>query len=75
MFIASKQACPVVYNYTDYSQNQYSSDCYVMKSSVFYWQPWQLENVEKRNQSRQGWNRYEVKKAYRNAIGWFAKVP
>jgi hypothetical protein len=74
-FISSKQTCPEIYKYSDYSNNQYSSHCYVMKSSVFYWQPWQLENVETKNQGRHGWVPYELKKAYRNAIGWFARVP
>lgn len=75
MFIQSKQNCPEVFKYSDYSKNQYSSDCYVMKTSVFYWQPWQLENVETKNQGKDKWVPYEVKKAYRNAIGWFSSVP
>ncbi|MFT6630326.1 MAG: hypothetical protein ACJAS4_000262 [Bacteriovoracaceae bacterium] len=74
-FISSKQNCPEIYKYSDYANNQFSSHCYVMKSSVFYWQPWQLENIENRNQGRSEWSPSELKAAYRNAIGWFSRVP
>lgn len=74
-FIGSNQRCPIVGKYSDYRNYQNSSDCYVIKTSVHYWQPWQIENAETKNQSQDAWNSYELKKAYKNAIGWRSRVP
>ncbi len=74
-FVKSQEACPVVSKYTAYRKNQWAADCYVMKSSVFYWQPWQLENVEKRGTTKVDWIEREIRKAYKNAIGRRARVP
>jgi hypothetical protein len=74
-FIATNEVCKKVNRYSDYSRNQNERNCFIMQTSVHYWQPWQVENVETRNQAQLGWNDYELKKAYRDAIGWFAKVP
>jgi len=45
-YIYSGAACPVVKKYTDFSKNQEAQDCYVMKSSMYYWQPEDLEKLE-----------------------------
>ncbi len=59
----------------DYREHQMAEDCYVIKSSVFYWQPWQVKNVELQGEERTEWLYGELKAAYRNAISWFARVP
>lgn len=74
-FVASNQRCPIVSKYSQYRNYQNSSDCYVIKTSVHYWQPWQIENAENKNQAQTGWNNYELKKAYQNAIGRFTRPP
>ncbi len=74
-FMKNYADCPEVFKYTDYENYQYDSYCYVIKSSVFYWQPYQVENVEKRNIGRHGWNKWELRKAYRQAIGRGTRVP
>ena len=74
-FIGSNQACPIVAKYSDYRNYQNSSDCYVIKTSVHYWQPWQIENAETKNQDQNSWISYELKTAYKNAIGRFSRVP
>ncbi len=74
-FIKSKQSCPEVFKYSDYREHQMTEDCYVIKSSVFYWQPWQVKNVELQGEERTEWLYGELKAAYRNAISWFARVP
>lgn len=68
-FIRSKQACPEVVNYSDYRNNQWAAHCYVMKSSLFYWQPRELDYVERRNKGKDQWIKWEVRAAYNNAIG------
>lgn len=75
MFMQNNAACRQVTKYTDYRNNQNSAYCYTIKTSVFYWQPWQIEGLEKNGQVRNGWHSYEVRKAYKNAVGWRARVP
>ena len=75
IFMQNDASCLSVDRYTDYENNQYAAYCYTIKTSVFYWQPWQIEGLEKNGQVRNQWQSYEVKKAYKNAFGWRARVP
>tara|TARA_Y100000768_G_scaffold388955_1_gene389262 strand:- start:11309 stop:12226 length:918 start_codon:yes stop_codon:yes gene_type:complete len=75
IFMQNNAACPSVSRYTDYENNQNAAYCYTIKTSVYYWQPWQIEGLEKNGQVRDQWQSYEVKKAYKNAFGWRARVP
>ena len=74
-FIKSQETCMEVNRYSNYSKNQQERDCYIIKTSLFYWQPFQIENLETKNEQRKSWQKYELKKAYRNAKGWFSRVP
>lgn len=75
IFIQSRENCTEVNRYTDYENFQNSTDCFLIKTSVHYWQPWHIENLEKKGQVRSDWQQFELKKAYRNAVGWRARVP
>lgn len=68
-------SCSEVKNYSSYREEYIPADCYFIKTSQFYWQPWQINAAEKENQERGEWNVYELKRAYRNGVGWFADVP
>jgi hypothetical protein len=74
-FIVTNEKCDEVKLYSQYEARKYSVNCVVMRSSVHYWQPYQLKNAELKGQAQTDWNSYEVKKAYSNAIGWFSKPP
>jgi len=75
LFILSKTKCTQINKYSSYVNNQYATDCFIIKSSVYYWQPFQLENLEKDGDIPSEWNTYELKRAYRNAIGYFTTYP
>ena len=75
MFMGNNAACRQIVRYSDYKNNQQSEYCYTIKTSVYYWQPWQIERLENGGEVRNQWNSWEVKKAYKNAIGWRARVP
>ena len=75
MFMGNNAECKQIVRYSDYENNQNSEYCYTIKTSVYYWQPWQIEGLEKNGQVRNQWNSWEVKKAYKNVFGWFARVP
>ena len=67
--------CQEVYKYSSYKDNEQSGNCYFIKSSLYYWQPWQIESAETQNQERSGWVDYELKKAYKDGLGWRSRVP
>ncbi len=75
IFIYSKQRCTEVYKYSDYRDHQFATHCYVIKSSLYYWQPYQVDNVERIDEGREEWYQGELRAAYRDAVGWRSRVP
>ena len=75
IFMNNRAVCKDVQRYSDYEDNQNSEYCYTIKTSQYYWQPWHIENLEDKGEVRTEWESYPLKKAYRNAIGWRARVP
>lgn len=45
-FIYSGRKCPIVNNYYDYRNNQQSEDCYMIPTSMYFWQP---RNIQSRD--------------------------
>lgn len=71
-----KITCKEVYKYSSYRQHQDTADCFFIKSSVYYWQPFQIENLEKEGPERNKWVDGEIIRAYKNAISrWIRRVP
>jgi hypothetical protein len=68
LFIKNRAFCPTVKYYSSYRKNQWSHYCYLIKSSMYYWQPFNIENLEKGKKEKTEWKRYELKRAYRNAL-------
>ena len=69
IFMHNNSFCPEVKYYSQYSDNQWSEDCYIIKSSKYYWQPFNIENLEKEGTQKTHWVDWEVTKAYRNGFG------
>jgi len=74
-FIYTKEECKIVNKYSDYAQHQEERDCYLLKSSVHYWQPLDIEKAETEGLAQKEWKEARLKGAYKNAIGVFAKPP
>ena len=73
IFMKNNAPCPTVDYYTDYRDNFWdgSKYCYFIKSSMYYWQPFDIENLEKGEPQRTDWKRSLLEQAYKNAIkGW-----
>ena len=69
-FMRNEPKCPVVSKYSDYRDHQEENYCYYMHSSMYFWQPLQLENLESgRGDLKTEFNFSELKKAYRNGFG------
>lgn len=60
----TKPECPRVEKYSDYRQNQYAHDCYLILTSQYYRSPIELERLEKEGKQRLDWN-YDLLKASR----------
>lgn len=73
IFMHNNADCKEVKYYSDYSENQWDSYCYIIKSSMYYWQPFNIENLEKDGPEKRSWVQSEVDRAYSNAIRgrWF----
>jgi hypothetical protein len=64
IFIKDQSDCPVINSYSDYADYPESSFCYVMKSSMYYYRPLDLEEIDFTHVTKQRWNGAEVINAY-----------
>jgi len=68
IFIRDGSDCPIVENYTDQADYPESSSCFVMKSSMYYYQPFELELEEINGIEKSTWIREEVTQSYLQAF-------
>ncbi len=69
LFMKNKVDCTPIQKYSDYSTHPGEDDCYFMKTSIFYWQPQDLEALEKSGVEKTKFSEWEVKHAYEKAFG------
>ena len=76
IFMRNQAECPVITNYLDYDNNQDTSYCYLMFSSQYYWQPYQLKNLAANASRSRGYRRANLPIAYTDAIAnWDRQIP
>lgn len=68
VFVRSKRECPIITKYSTYRNNQESEDCYLHFSSMYYWQPRDLERYENTGYENKSFIQSEVNWAYREAF-------
>lgn len=68
IFIRSKRECPVITKYSTYENNQESEHCYLHYSSMYYWQPRDLDKFERTGLEKNSFIRSEVNHAYWEAF-------
>jgi hypothetical protein len=69
IFMHNDAKCKVVEFYDDYRNNQDVEYCYIIKSSMYYWQPLHIEGLEDGDAEPKSWHMQQMNIAYRNAIG------
>ena len=69
VFMKNKVTCTEITKYSDYSNHQEDAYCYLYKSSMYYVQPLDLENLENTGKTKETWLNYEITRAYRNGFG------
>ncbi len=70
IFMRNDPHCPVVDRYSSYSQNQYSRYCYLIPASMYYWQPYNLDRLERYHTQKWGFVQSQVNHAYNDALRW-----
>lgn len=68
IFVRSRRDCPVISKYSDYRDNQESEHCYLHFSSMYYWQPRDLEKFERTGYEKKSFIQSEVNHAYKEAF-------
>lgn len=68
IFMRDGADCPVVEKYTDHANYPESGSCFVMKSSMYYYQPVDLEQLELTGIIKSRWIEPEVMHAYADAF-------
>lgn len=68
IFLRDNADCPVVEKYSDQANFPESGSCFVMKSSMYYYQPVDLEKKEMIGEEKSRWHRPEVEHAYLDAF-------
>lgn len=69
MFMKNKAQCKVVGKYSDYSQHPGEDDCYIIKASMYFWQPKDLEAFEASGIQKTKFIDWEIRHAYREGFG------
>ncbi len=67
-FMPNGTVCPTVEKYSDYRQNQWVKDCYLIKANMYYRSPRDLELLETEGRQELGWNEAEVREARKQAF-------
>lgn len=68
IFMKNRATCPVVYNYSDYRNHQQSKDCYLIPTSMYFWQPRDIERQERTGYVKTQYYSSEVSHAYWEAF-------
>ena len=68
IFMRDYADCPVVEKYTDHANYPESGTCFVMKSSMYYYQPVDLEQRDLTGIEKSHWMEPEVKQAFLEAM-------
>jgi Glutaminase len=68
LFIKTKIKCTVAEKFSDFHENQWATDCYLIKTSMFYRSPNDLKRLETENRQELDWNLEEVAEARKQAF-------
>jgi hypothetical protein len=68
IFIRDGSDCPIVEKYTDQADFPESNSCYIIKSSMYYFQPYELELHEINNLRKTHWIKEEVQISYKDGF-------
>ncbi len=68
LFLRDDFKCPTVHKYSDHANFPEAGSCFYMKSPMYYYQPVDIEFLEKYNNVLSTWNETNVRQAYAEAF-------
>lgn len=68
IFMRNDAVCPMVKTYSDYANYPETGWCYTMRTSMFYYQPFDVEVLETWGTSKANWIEPEIKQAFKDAL-------
>lgn len=69
-FIKPRTECQLIDRYSQYEKYPNNGNCFIMKTSVHYYQPYQAELLEQgRNPEQKRWENWELRQAYEDGVG------
>jgi hypothetical protein len=68
IFMEPKTVCPSVDHYSDYSKHQEDSYCYVIKTSMYFWQPRNIQALETGTPAKTAFIQADVNYAYKQGF-------
>jgi len=68
VFMLNNAFCPVVYKYSSYRYHQQEEDCFLIPTSMYFWQPRDIDREERTGYVKNQFYRSEVSHAYWEAF-------
>lgn len=68
VFMLNNSFCPVVFKYSSYRSHQQEEDCFLIPTSMYFWQPRDIERQERTGYVKDRFYRNEVGHAYWEAF-------
>ncbi len=68
IFMRNDAVCPMVKTYSDYANYPETGWCYTMRTSMFYYQPFDVEVLETWGTTKANWYEPEIKQAFKDAL-------
>jgi hypothetical protein len=68
IFMKDDSQCLIINQYSDFADWPESSNCYIMRTSMYYYQPLDMENLEKFGYEKNRWIESELQGAYAEAF-------
>jgi hypothetical protein len=68
IFMRDDANCPMVKNYSDYANYPETGSCFTMRSSMYHYQPVDIESKETWGTTKASWYDSEIKQAYLEAF-------
>lgn len=68
IFMRNDAVCPMVNTYSEYANYPETGWCYTMRTSMFYYQPFDIEWLEIWGMSKANWYVPEIKQAFKDAL-------
>jgi hypothetical protein len=68
IFMRNKASCPLIKTYSEYANYPESGWCFLMRTSMFYYQPFDMEMLETWGTKRINWYGPELRQAFDDAL-------